>query len=106
MGEPRQPQDRKPKQEPAEGYFTFTAGGEQYTMPKRTRSVVTPGYNRRHRKLEDEDRLWTILEDLADRDESILDAFEVMSEDEWQQMQRDLAAHLGATPGESTRSST
>lgn len=100
MAEPRQPQDHRAKQEPDEGYFTFTAGGQQYTMPNRTLDVITPGYNRKHRKLDDEDRLWTILEDLAGDDSKILDSFDGMTRDEWEKLQRDLARHLGATPGE------
>ena len=106
MVEPRQPQDHRQKAtkpEPEE-FFSFTAGGEQFTMPRKTLDVVTPGYNRRMRKLDDEDRLWTILEDLADGDEAILAAFDGMTgpegRREWEQLQRDLAAHLGASPGE------
>jgi hypothetical protein len=100
VAEPRKPQDHKPKQEPDDGYFTYTAGGKQYTMRKKTRAVVTPGYNRRHRKLDAEDRIWTILEDLADKDAELLQSFENMTNAEWEQCQMDMITHMGGTPGE------
>jgi hypothetical protein len=102
MPEPKKPQDRLPKQtksEPDE-YFSFTTQGNEYTMPKKTREVVTPGYNRRRRHLDAEDRLWGMLEDLADGDKAILDSFDTMTDAEWETLQRDLAKHLGLELGE------
>lgn len=100
MAEPRQPQDRKPKQEKSpEEFFTFTAGGRQHTMPNRTMDVLTPNYHRLHRKMDDEDRLWTMLEDLAEGDDEVLSSFGELSTAEWRQLQRDFAKHAG-TPGE------
>lgn len=100
MTDPKKPQDRLPKKaDDRDNLFTFTTGGVEYTM-KRDKSFITPGYNRRRRHLDTEDRLWGILETMADGDEEILNSFDDMTDAEWEKLQLGLAKYLGATLGE------
>jgi hypothetical protein len=101
MPTPKQPQDHKPKAAEASDRFTFEHDGETYEL-KPTLEHITPGFLRRIRKLGDLDAFYTILEALADDEQ--LEVIDVMSFEEFGQLNKDFFAHLGALRGESTGS--
>lgn len=106
MAEPRQPEDHKPKKSKEadpEEHFTFTQGGEQYTMPVPTMDVITPKFIRQNRRRDELDYALTAFEELAGigpEAEGLLKAFDRMSVVEFKQFQTDFLNHLGATLGE------
>lgn len=114
MTEPRQPQDRKPKQaKPSEsaeddGYFTFTADGEEYRLPRSKFDYITPGYYRRNMEKPEPVFVMSAFALLADNDERILAVLDRTGRDNVKDTQRiinDFVDYLGATPGESEGSS-
>ena len=89
----KKPADRKKKKDDdSEVAFSFTAGGETYTL-KPTYDVVTPGFLRANRRREEVDAFFTMLEALAP-DEDTLDAVDNMSRSEFQQLMKDFYRHL------------
>jgi hypothetical protein len=73
---PRKPQDHKPKA--TNGLFSFTHQGKQYTFPKPFSAVQSPKFMRQHRRRDETDLTFTIIEALADDDDEILDAIDSM----------------------------
>jgi hypothetical protein len=74
---PKQPQDHKSKVgEPVEECFSFEAHGKTWTLAP-TKSVLNPGFVRRHRNAGEGDIFYTLIESLADGD--TLEAFDTMS---------------------------
>lgn len=66
----KKPQDRKSKAS-ADDTFSFTAGGETFTSPPLL-DVLTPGYIRKNRKLEEADFAFTLVESLfGDNDDAM-----------------------------------
>lgn len=103
MPEPRTPQDHKSKAAPVDEYFTFTSGGEQFTMPNRTLDVINTKFVRLNRRRDEVDYVFTAIEELAGDDKEgqrILDAFDAMNRDEMQACTKAFTEHLGATLGE------
>jgi hypothetical protein len=77
---PRRPQDHKPKATQAtNGLFSFTHQGKQYTFPKPFSAVQNPKFLRQHRRRDELDLTFTIIEALADDDDEILDAIDSMA---------------------------
>ena len=117
MTTPKQPQDRKPKQQPAEPeepdeYFDFEHDGRTYVMPNKTLDVVTPGFIRKHRQ-DEADLLFAALELLTEvpdekdedgntvnRGRDVLDVIDNLPIKDWKAFQRRFHEHLGATLGE------
>lgn len=105
MAQPRQPQDHKAKKDDAghpDEPFEFEHKGETYRLKIATK-VLTAGYARKTRHLDDADQLFSMLELLAPP--KALDAIDTMSRDEFTQFQKDFYAHIGVKPGESKASS-
>lgn len=91
------PQDHLP---PATEPFVWTSNsGVEITLPNR--KVIKSGWLRRHRTLDEADLTYTALEDFADPDQIAL-----TDELDLEEMRELFKAWMGATPGESGRSST
>lgn len=101
MATPKKPQDRKPKATDAEECFTFEYEGKSYTL-KPTLDHLTPRFMRANRRREDLDAFFTILEELADKDQ--LEVIDSMSSEEFGDLSEAFYKHLGAKPGESAAS--
>lgn len=80
----RVPQDRKAKA--ATGNFSFTHKGKTYTFPKPFSVVRTPKFQRAHRRRDPIDLTYTMIEELADGDEAILEAIDDMTEKQFQEL--------------------
>lgn len=83
----RTPQDRKPKAADgvgSNGKFSFTHKGKTYTFPKPMSDVRAPAFQRANRRRDQIDLVYTVIEHLADDDQSILDAIDSMTEAEFQ----------------------
>jgi hypothetical protein len=76
---PRTPQDRKPKAVDGK-FFSFTHKGKEYTFPKPFAVVRTPKFQRAHRRRDPIDLTYTMIEELAGDDSTILDAIDDMTE--------------------------
>jgi hypothetical protein len=113
----KQPQDRRaktrpaaegngtePEAEEADEYFTFTdRHGNEHTAPRKTLDILTPGFIRRNRKLEETDFVFTAIEELCgDTKEgaAILEVIDHMERQEFLDFQDAFVKHLGATMGE------
>ena len=90
------PQDHLP---PASEPFTWTSpDGVDITLPGR--KTIKSGWLRRHRNLDEVDLMYTALEEFADAYQlALTDDLEI------EQMRDLFQAWMGATPGESGRSS-
>lgn len=103
---PTEPQDHRSKTPKVEEYFTFTSGGQSYTMPRKTEEVINTRFVRRNRRRDETDFVFTALEQLAGEDEdeepakSIIEALEATSRDEFQRVLKEFKNHMGATLGE------
>lgn len=74
---PKNPQDHKRKAEDEPEAFSFTGpDGETYSF-KPTKTVLNPGFIRRHRHAGEGDIFYTLIEQLADED--VLEAFDTLS---------------------------
>lgn len=106
---PKQPQDRKPKRGTAfddvPEAFEFEHDGETYTF-RPTAEHVTPGFLRKHRRDDEIDITYTMIELLAD--EETLEVIDNMSFPEHSAFQEQFGTYfqkfMGATLGESGRS--
>ena len=76
MATPRVPQDRRPKD--GDGRFSFTSKGKTYTFPRPFAEVQNPKFLREHRRRDELDLTFTILETLADDDPDIMAAIDAM----------------------------
>lgn len=94
----KRPDDHKGKSEVSDR-FSFEHDGQTYTL-KPTLDVVTPGFLRKHRRRDEIDAFFTMLEELTDDYEPVtehsetLDAVDSMSRGEFRQLQKDFFAHL------------
>lgn len=94
------PQDRKPKAEKTEDYFSFESGGETYTMPNRTVDVINTKWVRLNRRRDETDYSFTALEALAGDDEDVLDAIDNLSRSDLHKVLDKFQKHLGVALGE------
>lgn len=106
---PRKPQDHKPKASTISDRFSFEWDGKTYTF-KPTKEHINRGFYRRTRNESDVDRLFSMVEILAEDDET-LEAFDNIPDEQFEEVFGDpFNAHLeaieGASPGESQASST
>lgn len=76
MASPKAPQDHKTKATDEPEAFTFEHDGETYSF-KPTKSVLTPGFVRKHRHSDGGDIVYTLIELLTDED--ALDVLDNMS---------------------------
>lgn len=103
MPEPRTPQDHKSKAAPVDEYFTFTSGGEEFTMPNKTLDVINTRFVRLNRRRDETDYALTAIEELAGEGKEydrIMDAFDSLSRDELTEVLTSFGKHLGASLGE------
>ena len=108
MPQTKQPTDRKPKNVngTAPDVFAFTHKGKRYEFARPTAEVITPGWLRRNRKMEDVDATYSAIEQLADDD--VLDVIDAMSWADHGTFQENFQEHMqqvmGVTMGEATAS--
>lgn len=107
MPQAKTPQDRKPKGEvDPDSVFTFTHKGKRYSFSRPTAEVITPGWLRRNRKVEETDAQYTAIEQLADED--VLDVLDNMTWAEHGKFHEDFGNHMqevmGVSLGEATAS--
>ncbi|MBO0747283.1 MAG: hypothetical protein J2O47_02965 [Acidimicrobiaceae bacterium] len=91
----KHPQDHRPKaaaKEATDGPFTFIHDGKTYTFEQSIESVVTPGWVRRHRSMNEADMTFTLLEEIAGDD--ALEAIDDMSWEEFGKLSDRLGKHL------------
>jgi hypothetical protein len=109
------PQDRKDKiktVDDLDDYFSFELGGNTYVLPLKTKDVLTPGWVRKHRRLEETDYIMTLLENLCGVDmpdvsledrktgSDILNLLDKAGWPDHKRIQEELATHLQVTVGE------
>lgn len=106
MADQKKPQDRLPKKvpepEPAE-YFTFTGiDGCVYTAPNKASDVLSMGWVRKNRHLDEMDYVMTIVEMLIGDDQDVLAAWDAipLGTPQFKDAQRAVADYIGATLGE------
>lgn len=99
MASPRTLQDHKPKktQPDPSAPFAFEHNGETFQLAA-PEDVLTAGFTRQIRKLNQVDQLFTMIEALADED--ALAAIDEMKKTEFERFQRDFFEHIGADLGE------
>lgn len=105
MPESKVPQDRKPKKatknEDVVEPFTFTHDGKEYTL--QSADILSVGFARKIRHLDQSSQFFEILEALADDD--ALAAIDGMHRAEFEQFTSDFYAHSKVHQGESSPSS-
>ena len=83
------PQDHKSE------LFSFDVDGKTYTFEKSLAKVRSFGWQRKHRHLSDEDKMFLVFEECAGDDAlEALDGLDMASE-EFQQLAKQLGEHMG-----------
>lgn len=104
MPTPRQPQDHQSKADTsADDYFSFSAGGTEYTMPHKTLDVITTGFVRQNRRRDEVDYVLTCVEALAGdgkEGQEILAAFDSLTRAQLSDFMDTFREHLGVSLGE------
>lgn len=100
MPEIKQPADRKAKVAKVEpdDYFTFTIGDEEVTCENRTMEIMTFGWVRKNRRLDNADYILTAFEAIAG--DKILDLMDDVQGPESRRIMEQFQEHLGAHQGE------
>ena len=88
----KRPSDRKAKQAEAGERFSFTHKGEEYVF-KPTYEVLTPGWLRKNRRRDEVDAFFTMVEALAEDDET-LEVIDNMTRSEFRALMTDFYEYL------------
>lgn len=92
---PARPQDHKP------ALFSFEHDGKTYTFEKPLTKIRSFGWQRKHRGLPDEEKLYLIFEECAgDEAMAVLDEMDMVSP-EFQALMERVGDELGGSLGES-----
>lgn len=96
MAEARKPQDHKKKTKDPGEFFELKHRGEIYTF--KSVELMTPGFLRKNRKLDQVDQMFTAFELLCD--DETLAVIDEMSKKEFNKLNEDFWAFVEAQPGE------
>ena len=106
MADQKKPQDHLSKKVKPEGseFFTFTGiDGRDYTAPNKASDVLSMGWVRKNRRLDEMDYVMTIVELLIGDDDEVMAAWDAipLGTPQFKDAQRAVADYIGATLGES-----